>query len=89
MLMQTLPNGLMRYSLFHALSAWGLACCFTGMTLSVSAQPDTFGGNPDSSGFTRIPSDTDDWTRHFRIGGMVYEYQRQLQHERFVQRFRQ
>ena len=30
-----------------------------------------FGGNPDSSAFIRIPPDTDDWTRHFRIGALV------------------
>ncbi len=32
---------------------------------------DTFGGDPDSSKFIWIPSDTGDWTRHFRIGAMV------------------
>ena len=36
-----------------------------------SSSMDTFGGDPDSYGFIRIPSDTDDWTRHFRIGAMV------------------
>ncbi len=30
-----------------------------------------FGGNPDSYAFIRIPSDTDDWTRHFRIGALA------------------
>ncbi len=39
--------------------------------MTVSAQPELFGGNPDSSAFIRIPADTDDWTRHFRIGAMV------------------
>ena len=34
------------------------------------AQPDV-DGNPDSSAFIRIPKDTDDWTRHFRIGALV------------------
>lgn len=38
---------------------------------AASAQPETFGGNPDSSAFIRIPRNTDDWTRHFRIGAMV------------------
>jgi hypothetical protein len=38
---------------------------------SVLAQPDTFGGDPDSSAFILIPPDTDDWTRHFRIGALV------------------
>jgi hypothetical protein len=42
-----------------------------GFAPAVSAQPDTFGGNPDSSVFIRIPSGTDDWTRHFRIGALV------------------
>jgi len=32
---------------------------------------DTFGGDPDSNAFIRIPSDTADWTRHFRIGAVV------------------
>ncbi|HEX3857275.1 MAG TPA: hypothetical protein VHY30_08275 [Verrucomicrobiae bacterium] len=59
-----------------------LACVFTGLAMRASAQSDflspggsssmdTFGGDPDSYGFIRIPSDTDDWTRHFRIGAMV------------------
>jgi hypothetical protein len=38
---------------------------------SGSSSSDTFGGDPDSNAFIRIPSDTDDWTRHFRIGAMV------------------
>jgi hypothetical protein len=68
----------MRNTRFHA---GCLACAFTGFALCAPAQsdvwfqgsssPDTFGGNPDSSAFIRIPSDTDDWTRHFRIGAMV------------------
>ena len=57
-----------------------LACGFTGFALSASAQfipssnassIDAFGGNPDSYKFIRIPSDTGDWTSHFRIGAMV------------------
>jgi hypothetical protein len=68
---------------FHAHKLFGLACGFTGLTLCASAQSDifgsssgssstdTFGGNPDSYGFIKIPSDTDDWTRHFRIGALV------------------
>jgi len=52
-----------------------LACCllvgFADFTSIVSAQPETFEGNPDSSAFIWIPRDTDDWTRHFRIGAMV------------------
>lgn len=36
-----------------------------------ASSTDSFGGNPDSYKFIRIPSDTGDWTRHFRIGAMV------------------
>ncbi|MGH7976758.1 MAG: hypothetical protein ACREC8_08845 [Limisphaerales bacterium] len=32
---------------------------------------DTFGGNPDTDAFIKIPSDTDDWTRHFSLGALV------------------
>jgi hypothetical protein len=69
---------------FHVHKMFGLACGFTGLTLCASAQmdifsgslggstsTDTFGGDPDSYGLIKIPSDTDDWTRHFRIGAMV------------------
>lgn len=42
-----------------------------GFARVVLAQPDTFEGNPDSSAFIWIPKDTDDWTRHFRIGAVV------------------
>jgi hypothetical protein len=57
-----------------------LACSFTGLALCASAQfepiqnassMEAFGGNPDSYKFITIPSDTGDWTRHFRIGAMV------------------
>jgi hypothetical protein len=69
----------MRAARFHA---GCMACFFAGFAARVSAQSDflspggssstdTFGGDPDSYGFIRIPSDTDDWTRHFRIGAMV------------------
>lgn len=60
----------MRNGRLHVLSAWCLACCFLGVALAASAQPE-IDGKPDSSAFIRIPSDTDDWTRHFRIGAMV------------------
>lgn len=63
------------------LPAGRLACGFVVFATCASAQfslwnpgsssPDTFGGDPDSNKFIRIPSDTDDWTRHFRIGAMV------------------
>jgi len=49
---------------------WCLAGCLAGMALPALAQPE-INGNPDSSAFIRIPSDTDDWTRHFRIGALV------------------
>jgi len=68
----------MRNARFHA---GCLICAFTGFTMYVSAQSslgslptpsaETFEGNPDSSAFIRIPPDTDDWTRHFRIGLLV------------------
>jgi hypothetical protein len=59
-----------------------LACGFTGLAMCASAQldlwssgsassVDSFGGDPDSYKFIKIPSDTGDWTRHFRIGAMV------------------
>jgi hypothetical protein len=42
-----------------------------GYASTVLAQSELFEGNPDSSAFMRIPRDTDDWTRHFRIGALV------------------
>jgi hypothetical protein len=48
--------------------AWSLLASLAPVA---SAQPETFEGNPDSYAFIRIPSDTDDWTRHFRIGALV------------------
>jgi len=56
---------------FRSVSAWSLACCLMGIALAASAQPDTFEGNPDTNAFIRIPRDTDDWTRHFRIGALL------------------
>lgn len=68
---------------FHGSSCFQagcLACGFTSIALCASAQfepiqnassIDAFGGKPDSYKFIRIPSDTGDWTRHFRIGAMV------------------
>jgi len=41
-----------------------------GIAPAVTAQPE-IDGKPDSIAFIRIPSDTDDWTRHFRIGALV------------------
>jgi hypothetical protein len=54
-------------------ASW-LVYCFAGMALAASAQSDsmdTFGGDPDKYSFLWIPSDTDDWTRHFHIGAIV------------------
>ena len=58
----------LRISKLHAgcLSAWAAS-----VALSAQAQYDTFGGDPSTNAFIRIPSDTDDWTRHFRLGAMV------------------
>ena len=36
-----------------------------------SSSTDTLAATRILTGFIRIPSDTDDWTRHFRIGAMV------------------
>jgi hypothetical protein len=55
-----------------------LICAITGFAMCASAQmaslyvPSsvTFGGDY-SSAFIRIPSDTDDWLAHFRLGAMV------------------
>jgi len=41
-----------------------------GVVPAITAQPE-IDGKPDSNAFIRIPKDTDDWTRHFRIGAMV------------------
>jgi len=60
----------MRSARLQILGAWCLACCFMGLVPVLSAQPEV-DGKPDSSAFVRIPKDTDDWTRHFRIGAMV------------------
>ena len=53
---------------------WLLRCSLVilaGFARIALAQPDTFEGNPDSSAFIWISRDTDDWTRHFRIGAVV------------------
>ncbi len=54
----------------HVLAGLCLAGGVLGAGPAASAQPDVE-GKPDSSAFIRIPSDTDDWTRHFRLGGLV------------------
>jgi hypothetical protein len=78
-MMPKLPSNLMNAVRFQV---GCVACVFAGLAVRASAQTDflspggsssmdTFGGDPDSYGFIKIPSDTDDWTRHFRIGAMV------------------
>jgi len=67
--------------LFRLRRAACLICALIALASSARAQwsllpsgessMDTFGGNPETNIFMRIPSDTDDWTRHFRIGGLV------------------
>jgi hypothetical protein len=61
-----------------AKSPWGnalvirlLAGCLAGVGLGAQAQEDTFGGDPSRNAFIPIPSNTDDWLRHFRLGAMV------------------
>ena len=75
-----LPIGNVRAGLFwllrlrHRLCS---SCSFWCVLLAVGfaqvalGQSDTFEGNPDSNAFIWIPRDTDDWTRHFRIGAVV------------------
>ena len=69
--MQTFLCHQIRNARFQTVFGWCLLAGLTGFAPTVSAQPQTFGGNPDSSAFIRFPSKTDDWTRHFRIGALV------------------
>ena len=64
------PCKLMSTARFRAVLTACLLGWLLGRGLTASAQPDV-DGHPDSSAFYLIPPDTDDWTRHFRIGGMV------------------
>lgn len=48
-----------------------LAVLASGAARSAHAQMDTFGGIPGTNALVRIPADTDDWTRHFRLGAVV------------------
>ena len=54
---------------------WSVGClsaCAAGWVFPARAQyEDTFGGNPGTNAFLRIPADTDDWTRHFRLGALM------------------
>jgi hypothetical protein len=56
---------------FGTLLVWCLLAGLTAFAPALRAQPDTFYGNPDSYAFIPIPTDTDDWTRHFRIGVLL------------------
>ncbi len=57
-----------RFTRWYAgcLSLWA-----AGMALPARAQLDTFGGDPSTSALIRIPANTDDWTRHFRLGALA------------------
>ena len=68
--MPTPPFHFARNVRCQVLSAWCLTWCILGVGLVAPAQPEV-DGNPQSSRFIRIPKDTDDWTRHFRIGALV------------------
>jgi len=65
------PLRLVRRPRFDKWFAGVLSACAAGAALSAHAQFDTFGGDPSTNAFIRIPSDTDDWTRHFRLGALV------------------
>jgi hypothetical protein len=57
---------------FYLWSVGCLSACAAGWALPAKAQyDDTFGGNPGTNAFIRIPKDTDDWTRHFRVGALM------------------
>jgi len=56
------------------IAQWSAGCLSVwaaSTALTAHAQFDTFGGDPSTNAFIRIPADTDDWTRHFRLGAMV------------------
>jgi hypothetical protein len=64
----------------HCQPSW-LVAGIASLTMSGLAQWDplsptvssmaSFDGDPTSNKFIRIPSDTGDWTRHFRVGAIV------------------
>jgi len=47
-----------------------LLVALVSLALAAKAQPDV-DGHPDSYKFYLIPPDTDDWTRHFHVGGFA------------------
>jgi hypothetical protein len=55
---------------FRHPGAWAAVGCLLGISLPALAQPQIY-GDPDSNRFILIPPDADDWTRHFRVGGLV------------------
>jgi len=61
----------MRFLRLHYWCAGGLAAWAAGVALPAHAQMNTFGGDPGTNVFLPIPRDTDDWTRHFRLGALV------------------
>ena len=58
---RTLPQGALAFCLAAGTAGFGMAAL---------AQPEIY-GHPDSSGFYLIPPDSDDWTRHFRLGPLA------------------
>jgi hypothetical protein len=55
----------------HPWYAGCLTATVAGLANPTHAQFDTFDGDPGSNAFIRIPADTDDWTRHFRLGALM------------------
>lgn len=63
-----------RYAGSLPVLAAGLALPLQAQSIFMGNAPssmDSFGGDPTKSSFIRVPKDTDDWTRHFRLGAMV------------------
>ena len=59
-----------RRPLSHGALAFCVAAGTAGIANTALAQPEIY-GHPDSSGFYLIPPDSDDWTRHFRLGPLA------------------
>jgi hypothetical protein len=56
---------------FRRTVGWCLLTGMWGFAPAVPAQSDIPARDPASSTFMRIPSDTDDWTPHLRVGALV------------------
>lgn len=56
---------------YQTIVAGCVTACAASWALSAHAQEDTFGGYPGTNALIRIPANTDDWTRHFRVGGVA------------------